>query len=286
MSKLVCKACATKMTRNETAPAGTQKWRCGACGSSSAWRIVITAKWLGAFLRWLLGKASQGELGMTPRAFRRRTSAFWSLWPVLPVCDEVHQVVYMDGLWLTRKCVVLIACTDEHVISCHLAKSENSKDWACLLQRIAPPDVLVCNGGGIEKARGAKWPKTRVQRCCLHVFEQVRRSTTSRPKLQAGVELCGIAKALLHVRDANGAGAWLASLSSWCTEWGWALEGARGRGRAEPGTGTSCFARPGATWSGCAARGRSSPTRTTKSWGGGGGACLRHRTGSRASTPG
>lgn len=220
MSKPVCKVCGTKMMRNGTTSAGTQRWRCGACGSSSVRHIDSSAKWLDAFLRWLLGKASQAEFGMAARTFRKRTSAFWSLWPILPICDEIHHVVYMDGLWLTRKCVILIACTDEHVIGCHLAKSENSKDWACLMRRIAPPDVLVCDGGGgIEKARRARWPKTRVQRCCFHAFEQVKRCTTTRPKLQAGVELYGIARALLRVGNANEAAAWLASFSNWCTEW-------------------------------------------------------------------
>lgn len=121
----------------------------------------------------------------------------------------------MDGLRLARKCVDLIACTDEHVIGCHLARSKNPKDRACPMRRIASPDALVCaGGGGIEKARRAKWPKTRTQRCCFHAFERVKRCTTARPELQARVELCGIAKALLHVGNANEAAAWLASFSN------------------------------------------------------------------------
>ncbi len=215
-----CAVCGTRMKRNGTTKAGTQRWRCGRCGSSSVRRIDNSAKLLKRFVGWLLSKSSQSELGMPARTFRDKTSRFWRLWPILPVCDEVHHVVYMDGLWLARKAVLLIACTDEYVIGCHLARSENSKDWSCLMQRIAPPDVLVCDGGGgIEKARKASWPETRVQRCTFHAFEQVKRCTTTRPNLQAGVELYGIAKGLLQVGSREDAAVWLASFSDWCTRW-------------------------------------------------------------------
>ena len=31
-----------------------------------------------------------------------------------PLVDEVFDVVYVDGIWVARDVVVLIACTDEH----------------------------------------------------------------------------------------------------------------------------------------------------------------------------
>lgn len=88
------------------------------------------------------------------------------------------------------------------------------------MSRIAPPDVAVCDGGGgFEAARREAWPRTRVQRCTFHAFEQVKRCTTTRPRLQAGTELYGIAKGLLAVRDPGGAAEWLASFASWCSRW-------------------------------------------------------------------
>lgn len=157
---------------------------------------------------------------MAARTFRDKTSAFWSLWPIIPVCDEVHHVVYMDGIWLTRKCIVLIACTDEHVIGCHLAQSENSKDWACLMARIAPPRCpRLRRGGGIEKARRAVWPGTRLQRCTFHAFCQVKRCTTVRPKTQAGVDLYAIAKDLMRIASNQEAAEWMARLQRWCSDY-------------------------------------------------------------------
>ncbi|MCR5583274.1 MAG: IS1249 family transposase [Eggerthellaceae bacterium] len=220
MKKMKCPACGGDTKRNGRTSSGRTRWRCKACGASTTQSYDTTPQDLSLFLDWLLGKRSQSEMGMPARTFRARTSRFWSIWPVLPVCDEIHHVVYADGIWLGRSAVLLIARTDDHVIGCHLARSENSLDWGFLMRRIAPPDVLVCDGmGGIEKARRAWWPDTRVQRCVFHAFCQVKRCTTSRPKLQAGAELYGIARDLLAVSEANGAAEWLASFSSWCARW-------------------------------------------------------------------
>lgn len=137
-----------------------------------------------------------------------------------PVCDEVHHVVEVDGLWLGRDVVIMIACTEKHVIGWHLARSENAQAWAALMARIAPPDVVITDGGkGFEKARRAVWPNTRVQRCVFHAFCQVKRQTTTRPRLQAGVELYGIAKKLMRIGSLNEAAEWLAGFSNWCTAW-------------------------------------------------------------------
>ena len=199
---------------------GAKRWQCMSCRATSTHGIDNSAKLLERFVSWLLSKRTQAEMGMPARTFRHLTSRFWGIWPVAPVCDEVHHVVHVDGIWLGRAAVVLIACTQDHVIGWHLARSENSQAWAALMARIAPPDVVVSDGGGgFEKARSAVWPATRMQRCTFHAFEQVKRQTTTKPRLEAGVELYGIAKELLHIDDLNGAAAWLASFSNWCTRW-------------------------------------------------------------------
>lgn len=201
-------------------PAGAKRWQCTSCNMTTTHKIDNAAKRLKLFLSWLLSKKTQSEMGVSARTFRRCTSEFWDIWPIAPACDEIHHAVHVDGIWLGRAAVVLIACTKDHVIGWHLARSENSQAWAALMARIAPPDVVVCDGGsGFEKARRVAWPNTRVQRCVFHAFDQVKRCTTTRPKLQAGVEIYGIAKDLMRVADLNGAATWLAELSSWCTRW-------------------------------------------------------------------
>ena len=99
-------------------------------------------------------------------------------------------------------------------------KVENSKDRGCLMSRIAHSRcACLRRGRRHRKARQEYWPKTRVQRCMFHVFGQIRRCTTARPRLQAGAELYSLAKGLLHINDLGEAASWLAAFSSWCTCW-------------------------------------------------------------------
>lgn len=154
------------------------------------------------------------------RSFRRRTVKFWNLWPLPPLIDEVHHVVYVDGLHLGRKAVVLIARTDTHVIGWYLAKTENSRAWSALMDRIAPPDVVVTDGGsGFEKARRHSWPDTQVQRCVFHAFQQIKTGTTTRPRLPAGQELYALGKSMFRIETIEQAHQWIADYVAWCVRW-------------------------------------------------------------------
>lgn len=188
------------MKRNGKTASGAQRSRCKACGASCTHRIDSSAKELSAFLSWLFSKERQIDMPGQGRTFRRRSKRFWRIWPVPEAGGEMHRVIYVDGIYLTRELVVLIACTDEHVVGWHMARSENSRSWEALMGKVAPPEVVMTDGGsGFEKARREAWPSTRVQRYVFHAFSQVRRYTTTRPKLLAGVELYALAKDLLSI---------------------------------------------------------------------------------------
>jgi len=215
-----CPSCGGEMKRNGRNSSGTQRWRCRSCGASATHTHDSDAKRLKAFLGWLLSGSLQKDMPGEGRTFRRRCARFWEIWPLPPVCDEAHRVVYVDGIYLARGVVVLIARSDDHVIGWYLARSENSRAWRALMSRIAPPDMVVTDGGpGFEKARRREWPDTKVQRCTFHAFCQVRRYTTSRPKLQAGAELYGLAKDLLHVSTLKEAEAWVEAYLGWGRRW-------------------------------------------------------------------
>ena len=126
---------------------------------------------------------------------------------------------------MASDCVVLIACSDEFVLSWHLARAETTAAWRSLLSRVAAPEVVVTDGGsGFAAAVAAEWPSTKVQRCVFHAFCQVKRQTTTRPKLQAGIELYGLAKELLHIETLAQAEWWLERLGQWCGFWADFLE--------------------------------------------------------------
>ncbi|WP_277984890.1 IS1249 family transposase [Actinomyces minihominis] len=124
-----------------------------------------------------------------------------------------------------RRAVVLIARSQDYVLGWYLARTENSRAWAALMSRIAPPDVVVTDGGsGFEKARRMVWPDTVVQRCVFHAFNQIKTGTTRRPRLLAGKELYALGLRLLRLDTSEAAGVWVDDYVAWCVRWGSFLE--------------------------------------------------------------
>lgn len=220
MAKVKCPYCGGGVKKFGKTGAGSQRWRCLECAATFTRKIDNAAKLLASFLSWLMSGKRQRDMRGGGRTFRRKCARFWSVWPLAPRTGEVHRVVFVDGIYLARNVVVLIASTEKHVIGWYMARSENSRAWAALMAPIPPPEVVVADGGpGFEKARRQVWPETKVQRCVFHAFCQVRKQTTTRPNLQAGVELYGLAKELLHVVTADAATAWLLAYNDWCARW-------------------------------------------------------------------
>jgi len=216
----ICSSCGNSMKRNGYTKAGKQRWRCRECGASSLHSYDSDLADFNAFIGWLLSKEDQRSLPGEGRTFRRHSKRFWKIWPMPDVIDEIHRVVYVDGIYLDRNLCVLIACSDEYVLSWYLARGETTMAWRALLKTIAPPDVVVTDGGsGFASAVAAEWPRTRVQRCTFHAFCQVKRYTTSRPKLLAGHELYQLAKDLLHIKTLYQADLWVERLLQWSEFW-------------------------------------------------------------------
>lgn len=123
MKAVPCPACGTRMKKNGRTTAGRQRWRCAGCGGSRTIRYDTTAARLEEFLSWLLSKDTQVGMPGQGRTFRRRTSEFWAVWPMPAATGEAHRVIYVDGIYLARDLVVLIASSDDHVLSWYMARS-------------------------------------------------------------------------------------------------------------------------------------------------------------------
>ena len=220
MSVPKCPICGRPMTKHGKTSAGKQRWRCRPCSATKTNSIDNEAKRLDEFLAWLFSKERQLDMPGGGRTFRRRTAGFWEIWPMPPLIDEVHDMVYVDGIHLGRKAVILIACSDDYVLGWYLAKYENARAWRALMARIAPPLMVVSDGGtGFEKARRSIWPDTEPQRCLFHAYNQVKRYTTMKPRLKAGAELLQIAEELMHVSDTEQAAGWLRRYFEWAQRW-------------------------------------------------------------------
>ncbi len=200
MKEKLCPICQSKMIRNGKTSSGRQRWRCKSCGASSVHKNDTRARDLGMFLAWLLSRKRQTDMPCGDRTFRRHVNKFWELWPLARPVDEIHRVVFVDGLWVSRSYVVLIACTNKHTLNWTLARSENSEAWRRLISPIVPPDMVVCDGGsGFRSACSQIWRKTKVQRCLYHVKAQIQRYLTAHPTTGAGIELLKLTKRLTQI---------------------------------------------------------------------------------------
>lgn len=63
------------------------------------------------------------------------------------VVDEIHRVVYVDGIYLAHDVIVLIVCSGEYVLSWYVTRAETKRSWKALLKNIAAPDLVISDGG-------------------------------------------------------------------------------------------------------------------------------------------
>ena len=216
MKHVICPCCGKACTKHGKTKAGSQRWRCKACSMTITPRIDNAAKLLEIFLKWLFSRQTQKEMPGEGRTFRRKTVQFWELWPMPPKIESKREVVYVDGIYMGRRACILICCDEENVLGWYLCRYEHAGAYKALLSRIAEPCVVVSDGGtGFAKALKKTWPNAKHQRCVFHVFSQVKRYTTSRPKTAAGAELYVLAKDLLHLEDRKEAERWGRRFIDW-----------------------------------------------------------------------
>ncbi|HAT6422347.1 TPA: hypothetical protein JAL39_002767 [Corynebacterium striatum] len=125
-------------------------------------------------------------LPTTPKrqwTLNRRFDTFWYI-QIPDHLDRyrIHDQIFIDGTH-TGAGLLLIACTDTHVINWVWVKSESTKAYRKLLEPLQAPLVVVLDGGkGAYSAIKQCWPSTRIQRCLVHAQRVVRQYVTSRPR--------------------------------------------------------------------------------------------------------
>lgn len=98
MKAVRCPSCGAAMKRNGRTGAGSQRWRCRACGASTTVSYDDTAARLEEFLAWLMSKDTQLSMPGQGRTFRRRTAEFWRVWPMPEPTGEAHRVLFVVEL--------------------------------------------------------------------------------------------------------------------------------------------------------------------------------------------
>ncbi len=219
MKQVNCPFCGIKCVKNGKTKSGTQRWLCNTCKLSFTQNIDNDTKQLKLFLNWLFSKDVQSQMPGGGRTFRRKTSKFWDIWPMPPKIEESKDVLFLDGIYLSRKACILICCDKEHVLGWYLCRYEHSKAWEALMNRIAEPKVVVSDGGkGFKKALKRKWANASHQRCVFHIFSQVKRYTTNRPNTLAGFELYTLAKDLFKVKTIDDSRVWVDRFTGWVSK--------------------------------------------------------------------
>ena len=216
MKQVNCPICNCKCIKHGKIKSGSQRWFCKSCKLAFTPKIDNDTKQLQQFLAWLFSKEVQSTMSGGGRTFRRKTSKFWDIWVMSPKIEESKDVLYLDGIYLSRKSCILICCDKEHVLGWYVCRYEHSGAWEALMSRIAEPKVVVSDGGkGFRKALKRKWPKAKHQRCVFHVFSQVKRYTTSRPNTLAGLELYALARGLFDVKSIEDSKIWVDRFTGW-----------------------------------------------------------------------
>jgi len=170
-----------------------QRWYCKICSTSATKpRDDLSRGFvLDSFVDYLLGKDSQEEIysGVTSRGWRKDTAWCWDVTPTPVVTGEIYPVLLMDGTRVGEQ-VCLIVRSVAYVVSWSFAPWEASCSWDALLRTIPAPAVIVCDGQkGMLLSIARSWPLTRVQRCLLHVWMNIRSKLSLNPQTEAGVDL-------------------------------------------------------------------------------------------------
>ena len=220
MNQVKCPVCRSKCIKNGKTKSGSQRWLCKKCGIVFTQKLDHEAKDLQIFLDWLFSKQTLREMPGGGRTFRRKTAKFWDIWPMPPKVEGARDVLFVDGIYLSRKACILICCDEKNVLGWYLCRYEHAGAWTALMNRIAEPEVVVSDGGtGFRKALRDTWPNAKHQRCVFHAFCQVKRYTTSRPNTMAGIELYELAKDLLKVRTREEADKWTERFGDWLVKY-------------------------------------------------------------------
>ncbi len=215
---MYCSSCKHKLQKWGKTRAGTPRWRCSNCSSTSILSRpdLARALLLERFVDWLLSKQSQKELGIPARTWRHKTAWCWDIVPKPIISGEIYPVLLMDGIRI-GDLVCLIARTPQYVVNWTWVAHEASTTWDKLLDKLPAPNVVVCDGQkGILVSIRRNWPTTRVQRCHFHIWLNIKAKLTLSPQTEASKHLLLLAKTLLRgVNTLEGAEAWRAELETW-----------------------------------------------------------------------
>lgn len=216
------------MAKHGCTAAGAQRWRCAECATTYTFRRqdLTEQATFAAFIDYVLGKDAQHEVDgtATGRSTRRHFSWCWNIpTPPLTVSGQIYDQVFIDGIHLAYKWVLLIAVNEcGQVVARQWATSGNAGAYEALLGGLPPPGLITCDGagGGLKAIRNV-WGEDAppVQRCLLHVYRNNIHDLTNHPKTPAGKALQALSRRLMKVHATDEAAQWTTLLAQFHTQY-------------------------------------------------------------------
>lgn len=209
--------------RGRTA-AGTQRWYCRSCVSSTVRKRPDTKErhHLTLLTRWLTGNRSLSEVaddhGVSRRTLVRWFAPLWERIRQPPELNPTPNAIYiLDGVYLSgRENAALICRTMTAQLSWMFAERETLASWLTFLKNLPVPDAAVVDGQkGLLAAILWLWPQTKIQRCLVHIERLARIKLTRQPKTRAGKELLTLVRGLFGVRTRRQRRRWLRAYRRW-----------------------------------------------------------------------
>lgn len=206
-----------------------QRWRCLPCKKIFFWKRkdVGERNKRKLFDRWLTDYQSLSSVARKKNIHRTTlTRRFKNIWPEIKqntfLRTEESVVLLLDGLYISRDCVVLIAFDriSDKPLLWGFAKRENFHTWANILHRIKISGIsvrgIVSDGQkGLILALKTIFPYISHQRCMAHVVRLSLAWLTMKPKTEAGILLRKLVLLLHNIKTKEDSKNWIDSYSKW-----------------------------------------------------------------------
>lgn len=206
-----------------------QRWRCPSCGNVFYWqrKDVRERNKKKLLVNWITNYQSLSLVAKKKNIHRTTlTRRFKNIWPELKqnisLKNEKETVLVLDGLHISRECVVLIifdSLSDKPMLW-GFAKRENTFSWTDILDKVKTAGVsvrgIVSDGQkGLISAVRAVFPNILHQRCLAHIVRLSLAWLTKNPRTEAGILLRKLVILLSKVKTKNEAENWTGSYLKW-----------------------------------------------------------------------
>lgn len=205
------------MKKNGHHPSGRQRWYCPSCRFSTIRTDTrqTRLKEYREFLAYITDTAPRRANTTTLRSWDRAHAWCWHTRPKWEQTGEIYDQIFIDGTYLPHGWCVLIASTSAGVVAYQLCAHETKAAYHALLDQIPAPIIVTTDGGaGALAAIQECWPTSHVQRCLVHVQRNIRRVTTTRPRIKPHKALYHLGLRLTRITSITEAVAWQESLAA------------------------------------------------------------------------